>query len=144
MWQLDCLSMELAKPGEIPINIHNIHFTIEKNINYCHNESNKEFMEGESMDSKKLKVLVVDDEAVNRELLKKYLCQKYEVIEAVDGEDAIEKIKAVGIELSMILLDVIMPKKDGFEVLEYLNRYNYIEEVPVILITADKQRRTVL
>lgn len=91
------------------------------------------------MPEEKDKLLIVDDEEINRKLLRSYLEKDYEIIEAVDGYDAMEKIQEHGLELSMILLDVIMPKLDGFGVLKFLNEYGYILEVPVILITADKR-----
>lgn len=83
------------------------------------------------------KLLIVDDEAVNRALLESYLKDEYEVIQAVDGQDAIDKIQQYGLELTMILLDIIMPGVDGFGVLNFLNDYGYITEIPVILITVD-------
>lgn len=86
---------------------------------------------------KRGKLLIVDDEAVNRALLASYLEEEYEIIQAVDGKDAIEKIQEYGLNLTMILLDIIMPEVDGFEVLQFLNDYGYITEVPVILITVD-------
>lgn len=86
---------------------------------------------------KRGKLLIVDDEAVNRTLLASYLKEEYEIIQAVDGKDAIEKIQKYGLDLTMILLDIIMPGVDGFKVLQFLNDYGYITEVPVILITVD-------
>lgn len=83
------------------------------------------------------KLLIVDDEAVNRALLESYLKEEYEIVQAVDGQDAINKIQQFGLELTMILLDIIMPGIDGFEVLQFLNDYGYITEIPVILITVD-------
>lgn len=83
------------------------------------------------------KLLIVDDETVNRALLESYLKDEYEIIQAVDGKDAIDKIQQYGLELTMILLDIIMPEVDGFGVLNFLNDYGYITEIPVILITVD-------
>lgn len=83
------------------------------------------------------KLLIVDDEAVNRTLLESYLKEEYEIVQAVDGQDAIHKVQQFGLELTMILLDIIMPGIDGFEVLQFLNDYGYITEIPVILITVD-------
>lgn len=85
------------------------------------------------------KLLIVDDEEINRSLLRGYLDKDYEIIEAEDGYEAMERIQEYGLELSVILLDIIMPKLDGFGVLKFLNEYAYISEIPVILITADKR-----
>lgn len=91
------------------------------------------------MPEEKDKLLIVDDEELNRSLLKNYLEKDYEIIEAADGYEAMEKIQECGLALSMILLDIIMPRLDGFGVLKFLNEYGYISEIPVILITADKR-----
>lgn len=89
------------------------------------------------MEQQKRKMLIIDDEEVNRTLLKSYFKDEYEIIEAVDGKQGIDKIQQYNMEISIILLDIIMPNIDGFEVLKFLNNYGYIGEVPVILITAD-------
>lgn len=83
------------------------------------------------------KILVVDDLQVNREILRKYLESKYEIIEACDGEEAIELIKEHQLGISLILLDLVMPKKTGFDVLDYLTEYGYMSEIPVIIITSE-------
>lgn len=82
-------------------------------------------------------VLIVDDEEQNRFLLKQYLENDYNVIEAADGKEAVEYIDKYGLEIGIILLDIIMPEMDGFQVLDYLNDYGYMPLIPVILITAD-------
>ena len=89
------------------------------------------------MTEEKSKLLIIDDEEVNRELLREFLSKDYDVIMAMDGQDGLKKIQEYGLELSIILLDVMMPNLDGFGVLQFLNDYGFINEVPVILITAD-------
>ena len=89
------------------------------------------------MEKQKRNMLIIDDEEVNRRLLKSYFEDEYNVIEAVDGKQGIEKLQQYNMEISIILLDIIMPNIDGFEVLKFLNNYGYIGEIPVILITAD-------
>lgn len=86
---------------------------------------------------KRAKVLVVDDAEINRSILCSILQNEYDVIEADGGDDCIEKIKNYGSELSVILLDLIMPKTDGFAVLEFMSRNHYIDEIPVVTITGD-------
>ena len=84
----------------------------------------------------KQQILIVDDEEINRVILKEIFQEDYEIIEAVDGRDAIYKIQGRH-NLVLILLDVIMPVMDGFMVLEYMQSHNLIEKIPVILITSE-------
>ena len=84
----------------------------------------------------KQQILIVDDEEINRVSLKEIFQEDYEIIEAVDGRDAIYKIQSRH-NLVLILLDVIMPVMDGFMVLEYMQSHNLIEKIPVILITSE-------
>jgi putative two-component system response regulator len=89
------------------------------------------------MTDKRGKILIVDDEPINRMLLEEYLTDEYEIIQAEDGEVAVKKIQELGLELKVILLDIIMPNLDGFGVLKFLSDYGYMGELPVILITGD-------
>lgn len=80
-----------------------------------------------------LKVLVVDDEARMRKLVKDFLSTKgFQVVEAVDGEEAID-IFFEQKDIALVLLDVMMPKLDGWEVLKTLRMHS---KVPVIMLTA--------
>lgn len=90
------------------------------------------------------KVLIVDDAKINRDILFSILQNEYDVIESDGGDDCIEKIKAYGSEISLILLDLIMPKTDGFAVLEFMSRNRYIDEIPVITITGDESGESML
>jgi len=89
----------------------------------------------EEQDAKK-KILIVDDIDINREILSALLEADYDILEAVDGEDAFKKITEHYSNLSLILLDLMMPGVDGFQVLELLRANNYTA-VPVIIITAN-------
>lgn len=80
-------------------------------------------------------VLIVDDESINRLLLKSYLQRDYDILEAENGEEAIDRLGQYGEQISVVLLDLLMPKKDGFEVLKHMNEYGYITAIPVVLIT---------
>ena len=85
-----------------------------------------------------VKVLMVDDEARMRKLVKDFLAIKgYKVIEAEDGEQAVDiffKEKDIG----LVILDVMMPKMDGWEVCRRLRRYS---QVPIIMLTARPEER---
>ncbi len=85
------------------------------------------------VDNKQIKALVVDDSSLNRQVIVEYLKHKdILTIEAEDGEQALQLIKTE--QPHIILLDLIMPVMDGFEVLEYLKKEN--NTIPVIVITA--------
>lgn len=89
------------------------------------------------------KVLIVDDSDINREILSAILKNQYEIIEAASGEQCIEKIKSAGEDISLILLDLIMPGMSGFDVLNYLNDNRLIGKIPVITITGDESDNSV-
>ena len=85
-----------------------------------------------------LKILVVDDEARMRKLVKDFLVNKgFSVIEAADGEEAVDLFFAQK-DIALILLDVMMPKMDGWEVLKTIRKYS---QVPVIMLTARSEER---
>ena len=88
-----------------------------------------------------IKVLMVDDEARMRKLVKDFLSIKgYKVIEAEDGEQAVDlffKDKEIG----LVILDVMMPKMDGWEVCKTIRRYS---QVPIIMLTARSEERDAL
>ncbi len=87
---------------------------------------------------KNKKILIVDDAVTNRVLLKKYLEDDYEIMEAADGQQAIEIIQKQQLNISLILLDLVMPEKSGFDVLDFMEEYGYMTEIPVIIITVEK------
>lgn len=85
----------------------------------------------------KERVLIVDDSDINREILTGILKSGYDIIEAKDGDEAIEQITRYNTDISLILLDLIMPVTSGFDVLDYMNEQGYIFDIPVITITGD-------
>lgn len=86
----------------------------------------------------KLKILVVDDESRMRKLVRDFLeKQDYEVLEAADGEEAVD-IFFKEKEIALILLDVMMPKMDGWKVLREIRQYS---KVPIIMLTARGDER---
>ena len=88
-------------------------------------------------------VLIVDDSEINREILSAILSNEYNIVEATNGEEAIDSIKELGADLSAVLLDIIMPGIDGFDVLRFMNESHYIEDIPVITISGDDSGSTV-
>ena len=83
------------------------------------------------------KLLIVDDVSTNRMILNSLFCDEYAVLEADNGRTALEIIEEYGNEIAIILLDIIMPVMDGFDVLSEMNRSGIINTVPVILITGE-------
>ena len=82
-------------------------------------------------------ILIADDSEMNRAMLVEMLESEYDIIEAENGEEAVEQLRLHGLELSLVLLDIVMPKLDGFDVLEEMNRNRWIEGIPVIMITSE-------
>lgn len=74
---------------------------------------------------------------MNRAILADMLESEYEIIEAENGEEAIGILEERRAELSLILLDIVMPRMDGFGVLEIMNKRDWIEDVPVIMISSE-------
>ena len=82
-------------------------------------------------------LLVVDDAPLNRELLMAMLGDGYRYLEASDGAACLELLEQYGTGIELVLLDMVMPGMDGIRVLEEMNRRHYIEDIPVVMITAD-------
>ena len=85
----------------------------------------------------KPRILIVDDSEFNRAILKEILEETYEIIEADGGKEALHKIDEYGMKNSLVLLDIIMPEKDGFEVLKYMEEERLISDIPVIIISSE-------
>lgn len=83
------------------------------------------------------KILVVDDEELNRELLKQIFESDYEVITAENGKEAVLAINRYMNEIAIVLLDLVMPVVNGYQVLQVLNTDKIMEKIPVILVTAN-------
>ncbi len=83
-------------------------------------------------------ILIADDEYVNREILGNILESEYDIIYAEDGLETLKLIKENIDKLSLVLLDLIMPKMDGLELLERLRDDSKLSNIPVIVITSDQ------
>ena len=87
--------------------------------------------------NKRQKILIVDDAKFNRDILKGFLGEIYDYLEAENGNQAIQMIgENIGIDL--MLLDINMPQMNGFEVLEIMKRSQCIDEIPVIMISSEE------
>ncbi len=89
--------------------------------------------------AEKQKLLIVDDSEMNRSILADMLGDEYEIIEAENGVQAVTVIQKYGTEISLVLLDIVMPEMDGFEVLSVMNQRRWIEDIPVIMISAERR-----
>ncbi|MBR3161496.1 MAG: response regulator [Bacilli bacterium] len=88
-------------------------------------------------------VIVVDDSEMIRNIMKKALNDEYNVIEASDGRMAIEEVKKNKDNTCCILLDLKMPRYDGFVVLEYFKTYNLEGKIPIFIISGDDTKDTI-
>lgn len=87
--------------------------------------------------NKKPKILIVDDVELNRAFLNDILEDEYDILEASNGKEALELLETYGEKIQVMLLDVVMPVMDGFEVLLIMNKERWIETIPVIMISAE-------
>lgn len=83
------------------------------------------------------KILIVDDVEFNREILREIFEEQFEVLEAEDGQQAIDIIDKYKEEISLMFLDLMMPKKNGLDVLSHMRKRKLIDHIPVIMITGE-------
>ena len=88
-------------------------------------------------DKTRLTILIVDDSEMNRCILSEMLGADYDILEATNGEEAIKILRQYETGISLVLLDLVMPVMDGFGVLSYMNERNWIEDIPVIMISGE-------
>lgn len=86
---------------------------------------------------RKPKILVADDSEMNRAILSDMLEEEYEIMEAENGVEAVALLQKHGEEISLLLLDVVMPEMDGFGVMTVMNERHWIDDIPVIMISAE-------
>ena len=88
---------------------------------------------------KKEKLLIVDDSRFQRVVFREMLAEKFEILEAVDGKEYLEIIKKNGNNIDIVLLDLVMPNMDGFEVLRKRQTIKEFESIPVIALTTSNE-----
>ena len=91
----------------------------------------------------KQQILIVDDSEMNRAILTEILNADYRILEACDGEECLEKLHQHAGDIALVLLDLVMPKMDGFEVLDYMNRNHTIEDLPVVMISSEDSEASI-
>ena len=89
-------------------------------------------------------LLIIDDSEMNREILKEMLKEDYEILEAACGEDGLKALEAERANISMVLLDIVMPGLDGFDVLTRMRREGWVDDIPVIMISSEDSDEIVL
>ena len=87
-------------------------------------------------------IMLVDDAKINRDMLKEILGSRYRYVEAANGREAVRLLER-NLTIDLMLLDINMPEMDGLQVLEQMNRFHWINEIPVIMISAEESRRTI-
>lgn len=98
----------------------------------------------EAFQSEKPLVLIVDDSEMNRAILNEMLKDEYCILEADNGRAALDMVDRYGDELSLVLLDIVMPGVSGFEVLADLSRRSVVDNLPVIMISSEESDDVVL
>lgn len=91
---------------------------------------------GKGTMSEKEKILIADDSAMNRAILTEMLGDGYEILEAENGRQAVS-IMQTNVDIDLLLLDIMMPEMDGFDVLAMMNKYHWIDDIPVIMISVE-------
>ena len=100
-------------------------------------ENGKKKEENSASEKLKQQILIVDDSEINREILKEILKEDYRILEVANGEECLEQLERYGTGISLVLLDIVMPEIDGFEVLAAMNQNHWIEDIPVIMISSE-------
>ena len=83
------------------------------------------------------KILIVDDSEMNRSILVDMLGEEYDTIEVENGLMAVNELQKQAADISLVMLDIVMPEMDGFGVLAVMNQRRWIESIPVIMISAE-------
>ncbi len=89
-------------------------------------------------------LLIIDDSEMNREILKEMLKDDYDILEAGSGEQGLGVLESERVNISMVLLDIVMPGMDGFDVLSRMRREGWIDDIPVIMISSEDSDEVVL
>ena len=87
-------------------------------------------------------ILIADDAELNREMIKFIFEEQFNIIEAADGVQAINRLVEHSDRLCLLFLDLLMPKKSGLDVLRFMNEEDYINYIPVIMITGEATDET--
>ncbi len=95
---------------------------------------------GMLMDKQKT-ILIADDVSINRDVLCDFFCEDYDTLQAEDGEEAIQLLMQHADSIALLLLDIRMPKKSGFDVLSFMQEHNMRGHIPVMVITGSNDEQ---
>ena len=100
---------------------------------------NEEGEDGTALEALKVKqqILIVDDSEMNREILTEMLQDDFRILEAENGEEALKMLKQYDTGISLMLLDIVMPVMNRFEVLAAMAREHWMDDIPVIMISSE-------
>lgn len=84
------------------------------------------------------KILIVDDVLINREILSDMLADEYEIVQASGGQEAIDILSQDHESFSIVLLDIVMPEIDGFAVISHMKKQQWLDRLPVIVISGEQ------
>lgn len=101
-----------------------------------------EAMEQEDLEDKPT-ILIVDDSEMNRFVLGEILKDKYNILEAEDGLEAIKIVEENIKTINLVLLDIVMPRQDGLDTLNYMYQNNWVEEIPVMMISGESDEHVI-
>ena len=87
-------------------------------------------------------LILADDAELNREMIKFIFEEQYNILQAKDGEEAVKLITENSDRLCLLFLDLLMPKMSGLDVLRFMNEKDYIDYIPVIMITGEATDET--
>ncbi len=87
--------------------------------------------------SHKHTILIADDSEMNRAILSDMLGEEYIILEAANGKEALQVIQSSSADISLLLLDIVMPELDGFGVLAEMRKNHWIDDIPVIIISSE-------
>lgn len=94
------------------------------------------------MDTEKKTIVIADDADLNRTLLRQIFDDQFNILEAEDGQKTIQILDENSEKISILFLDLVMPKKTGLEVMEYMKEKGYMKTIPVIMITGESTSET--
>lgn len=96
------------------------------------------FLEDQGADLSRQTILIVDDSEMNRAILAEMLQDNFTIFEAENGEECLDMLEQYGKRISLVLLDIVMPLMDGFEVLSNMGKARMLEDIPVIVISSEE------
>lgn len=114
-----------------------------KNFKEKEEQLQEEFDIRYGQEKTKQQVLIVDDSELNRQILMEMLAEDFITIEASDGKECISILEKKGTDISLVLLDIVMPVMNGFEVLKYMSVNHMIDEIPVIMISSEDSQSSI-